>query len=81
MNERWLEILLTPKRDGITVAVAETCRRYGISRHTFYVYQRRFYREGVGALPPQSRRPLNSPAQTNAGLEADIVWLRKANPR
>ena len=27
VNERWLEILLTPMRDQITVA--ETCRRYG----------------------------------------------------
>lgn len=43
VNERWLEILLTPKRDGITVA--ETCRRYGTARQTFYVYQRRLYGE------------------------------------
>ncbi|MCK8675174.1 helix-turn-helix domain-containing protein [Rhodococcus sp. HM1] len=28
VNERWLEILLTPLRDGITVA--ETCRRCGV---------------------------------------------------
>jgi hypothetical protein len=39
VNECWLEILLTPMRDQITVA--ETCRRYGISRPTFYVDQRR----------------------------------------
>ena len=67
MNERWLEILLTPMRDQITVA--ETCRRYGIARQTFYVYQRRFYADGVAALEPLSRRPLTSPAQTAAELE------------
>ena len=39
VNERWLEILLTPMRDQTTVA--ETCRRCGISRQTFYVYQPR----------------------------------------
>lgn len=79
MNERWLEILLTPMRDQITVA--ETCRRYGISRQSFYVYQRRLYADGVAALAPLSRRPLTSPAQTMPDLEAEIVRLRKANPR
>jgi homeodomain-containing protein len=61
--------------------VAETCRRYGIARQTFYVYQRRLYADGVAALEPLSRRPLTSPAQTAAELEAEIVRLRKANPR
>jgi transposase-like protein len=74
-----LEILLTPMRDQITVV--ETCRRYGITRQTFYVYQRRFYADGVGALEPLSRRPRTSPAQTDLELEAEIVRLRKANPR
>jgi transposase InsO family protein len=79
VNERWLEILLTPMRDQITVA--ETCRRYGISRQSFYVYQRRLYADGVAALAPLSRRPLTSPAQTMPDLEAEIVRIRKANPR
>lgn len=79
MNERWLEILLTPMRDQITVA--ETCRRYGVSRQTFYVYQRRLYADGVAALAPLSRRPKTSPAHTAAELETEIVRLRKANPR
>ncbi len=80
MNERWLEILLTPMCDQITVA--ETCRRYGISRQqSFYVYQRRLYADGVAALAPLSRRPLRSPAQTLPDLEAEIVRIRKANPR
>jgi hypothetical protein len=63
VNERWLEILLTPKRDGITVA--ETRRRYWISRQTFYVYQRRLYNDGVAGLAPRSRRPLSSPKSTS----------------
>ena len=79
VNERWLEILLTPMRDQITVA--ETCRRYGILRQTFYVYQRRLFADGVAALVPLSRRPLRSPGQTAAELEAEIVRLRTANPR
>jgi hypothetical protein len=62
VNERWLEILLIPMREQITVA--EPGRRYGISRQTFYVYQRRLYADGVEALVPLSRRPLTSPGQT-----------------
>jgi transposase InsO family protein len=79
VNERWLEILLTPMRDQITVA--ETCRRYGISRQSFSVYQRRLYADGVAALVPLSRPPLTSPAQTASEHEAEIVRLRRANPR
>lgn len=74
MNERWLEILLAPSRDGITVA--ETCRRYGVSRQTFYEYRRRLHREGVAALQPRS-----SPAKTPDEVEALIVRLRIDNPR
>jgi transposase-like protein len=66
-------------RDQITVA--ETCRRYGISRQTFYVYQRRLYADGVAALTPISRRLMNSPAQTAIQGESEIVRLRTVNPR
>jgi len=48
VNEGWLDILLTPMRDQITVA--ETCRRCGISRQTFYVYQRQVCRRCGSAL-------------------------------
>jgi transposase-like protein len=37
------------------MTVAETCRRYGISQQTFYVYQRRLYDDDAAALAPQSR--------------------------
>lgn len=79
VNERWMEILLTPIHDQITVA--KTCSRYGISRQTLYVYQRRRYADGVAALVPLSRGPVTSPGQTSAGLDVEIVRLRKASPR
>ena len=78
VNEVWLDILLTPMRDQITVA--ETCRRCGISRQTFYVYQRRFYADLVAAVEPLSRRPRTSPAQTDRDLEAECVRLRRGQP-
>ncbi|NMM91841.1 hypothetical protein B2J88_47480 [Rhodococcus sp. SRB_17] len=61
VNERWLEILLTPLRDGITVA--DTCRRYGVSRQSFYDYRRRLNTEapmpcnrGLAVLAPHRGR-------------------------
>lgn len=54
MNERWLEILLTPMRDQITVA--ETCRRYGISAELLCLptppLRRRGHRVGSAIAPP-----------------------------
>jgi len=79
MNERWLEILLTPQRDGISVAAV--CRRYGVSRQSFYEYRRRLWAEGVPALQPRSTRPTNSPTRTAAEIESLIVKLRVDNPR
>ena len=79
MNERWMEILLTPLRDGITVA--ETCRRYGVSRQSFYDYRRRLHDEGVAALQPRSRRPHSSPGLTAPEIEERIVTMRIDNPR
>ncbi|MDJ0337581.1 DDE-type integrase/transposase/recombinase [Cryobacterium sp. PH31-O1] len=79
VNERWLEILLTPQRDGISVAAA--CRRYGISRQSFYEYRRRLWSEGVPALQPRSTRPTTSPSRTASEIESLIVKLRVDNPR
>lgn len=79
VSDRWLEILLAPARDGIPVA--EVCRRYGISRQSFYEYRRRLWAEGTDGLQPRSRRPVRSPAQTAGEVESLIVRLRVDNPR
>ncbi|MCJ0903118.1 helix-turn-helix domain-containing protein [Rhodococcus sp. ARC_M6] len=79
VNERSLEILLTPLRDGITVA--DTCRRYGVSRQSFYDYRRRLNTEGANALQLRSRRPRTSPRQADPVVEARIVAMRTENPR
>lgn len=79
VNERWLEILLTPRRDGMSVV--DVCRRYGISRQTFYEYRRRLWTEGVPALQPRPRRPMSSPSKTPPEIESLIVRLRLDNPR
>ena len=55
MEELRLEVLLEPGRTG--ESVAEVCARRGISRASFYRYQRRLREEGAEGLAPRSRRP------------------------
>ena len=44
MAELRLEVLLEAERTGMSVT--EVCRRYGISRQTYYRYRRRYLAEG-----------------------------------
>jgi len=79
MDELKLQVLTEPGRTGDPVA--EVCRRRGISRQTFYVYQRRFLAEGPAGLEERSRRPLVSPGRLEPSLEAEICTLRRQHPR
>lgn len=54
--------------------VSELCRRFGISRKTGYKW---LGREDASDL---SRRPVSSPRQTAAALEAKVVAMRAAHP-
>ncbi|MEB8337543.1 helix-turn-helix domain-containing protein [Streptomyces endophyticus] len=78
MSEPWIDILLAPERDRLSVA--EVCRRNGISRKTFYVYRDRFRALGPDGLAPRSRRPLNSPLRTARSTEQLIMRIRDAHP-
>jgi transposase InsO family protein len=79
MAELRLAVLLEPERTG--ESVAEVCRRYGISRNTYYRYRRRYLMEGLEGLDDRSHRPIHSPAQMDPELEARICRLRKDHPR
>jgi transposase InsO family protein len=79
MRELKLEVLFEPARTGETVA--EVCLRRGISRASYYRYQRRYLEEGVPGLEPRSSRPRSSPAQIEASLEAEICTLRRRHPK
>jgi transposase-like protein len=46
--------------EEVTGNVSLTCRYYGITRQTFYVWQRRYQELGVVGLRERSRRPLHS---------------------
>ncbi len=65
---------------GGGVSVRALCSELEISRQTFYKYRRRFAAEGPAGLVERSRRPLSSPGAIGAGLENEIVRLRKQLP-
>jgi transposase-like protein len=79
MAELRLEVLLEAEQSGMTVA--EVCRRYKISRETYYRYRRHYLAAGIEGLEDQSRRPRVSPGQIDAALEAEICRMRRAHPR
>jgi transposase InsO family protein len=79
MAELRLEVLLEAEQSGMTVA--EVCRRYKISRETYYRYRRRYLAAGIEGLEDLSRRPKVSPGQIDADLEAEICRMRRAHPR
>ncbi len=43
--------------EEVTGNVSLTCRYYGITRQTFYVWFRRYQAEGLEGLRERSRRP------------------------
>jgi Helix-turn-helix domain len=55
---------------------AMTCRYYGISRQTFYVWKRRYDELGPDGLKDRSRRPKTSPNATHV----DVVGHRPFSP-
>ncbi|MFC9660224.1 helix-turn-helix domain-containing protein [Nocardia sp. NPDC127606] len=77
--EPWLEILQAPDRNGLTVT--EVCRRYNISRKSYYSYLARYREHGVAGLAPRSRRPKSFPARTSADIEAVVVRVRLDRPQ
>jgi transposase InsO family protein len=62
-------------------SVSAICRRYGISRETYYVYLRRYRAEGLDGLEPRSRQPIHQPRRMSASIETSICDMRKENPK
>lgn len=59
-------------------SLAELARRFGISRPTAYKWLAR--QAGGEGLHDRSRRPAQSPRQTDAALESQVVALRQQYP-
>lgn len=63
------------------ITVTEACRLYGVSRATFYYWERRFEEEGEAGLENRSTAPKRSPGRMSWDLECQIVEMRTAHPR
>src|SRR5437762_5226819 len=55
---------------------SELCRRFGISRKTGNKWRKRYEEAGVEGLADRSRRPLNSPGQSEPELEEQVLEIR-----
>lgn len=60
--------------------ISALCRSYGISRKTAYKWLKREREGGAAGLIEQSRRPHRSPAQTDPGMEGQVLALRDEHP-
>ena len=56
---------------------SEVARTYGVSRRWVITLVQRYLAEGEAGLEPRSRRPRSSPKRIPAGLEDEIVEIRK----
>jgi hypothetical protein len=54
-----------------------TCRYYGISRQSFYVWKRRYDELGETGLIDRSHRPKTSPNATHVDVVGKILYLRQ----
>jgi transposase-like protein len=61
-------------------AMAELCRRYGISRPTGYKWVRRFEAEGLPGLAERPRRPEGCSHETAIEITEAILELRRRHP-
>jgi len=57
--------------------VARICRRFGISRKSFYKWKRRHREQGDAGLCDRPRRPLLSPRATARDVVSKILYLRQ----
>jgi transposase InsO family protein len=65
---------------GEDVNMSALCRDSRISRKTGYKWLNRYLVGGESGLAERSRRPLRSPGQTGAAVEAAVLEVRRRNP-
>lgn len=57
--------------------ISKTCRYFGISRVYFYKWFKRYQQSGVTGLTDQSKRPTNSPRQTDPDIIRKVIYIRE----
>jgi putative transposase len=79
----WMETNPTEQRLSFLIdyasgqwSMSELCERYRVSRPTGYKWLKRVEEEGESGFDERSRRPKNSPLQTPAAVERQILETR-----
>jgi transposase InsO family protein len=75
MEQKLAAVFADVARGGVTVV--QVSAELGMSRDTYYRYQRRFAEQGLAGLQPRSRAPKASPTRTGEPMTALIVAARK----
>lgn len=78
LMSRRLEFVLLARQEG--VALAQLCRRFGISQKTGWKWRQRFAAGGAQALADRSRRPQRSPQQVCAEVAEQVLAIRREHP-
>ena len=60
-----------------TRRVSDTCRRFGISRKTFYKWNKRYEVDGPTGLCDRHRRPHRSPRAFSHDIISKVLYLRQ----
>lgn len=63
-----------------SIDTAELCERYGIARKTGYKWIDRYLRFGPAGLEERSRRPHESPNQTDSEIVTALLEVRRRHP-
>ena len=71
---RKLKVLRHAEQCGNT---AKTCRYFGVSRSTFYRWQRRYKKFGEAGLKNEKPIPINPANKTPDEIEEKVLYLRK----
>jgi transposase InsO family protein len=74
MEQKLAAVFTDVARDRTSVVAV--CAELGISRDSYYRYQRQFAEEGLAGLQPRSRAPKNSPTRTGEAMTGLIVAAR-----
>jgi len=57
--------------------IAKTCRYFGISQSTYYMWLKRFNKKGKRGLKNLSKRPHNSPNIVSLAMVREVIKIRK----
>jgi transposase len=72
-----LRLKLLRRASDLPRSIAQTCRRFGLSRKTFYKWRARYKTHGEAGLCDQPRVPHHFPRATPRAVVSKVLYLRE----